>query len=198
MRRKLFTILATMSLALLLLVIGIAGRSFWVADGFSYTTISKPGDPDPRRDEITVVSSRGGILLLGSRWRPRTKEQAEDLHLYQVITGFTYSSGDPKYPMVPDRKPNNVARWLGFGAAQWAYSKSFTFTITKGAGITLPLWFPGLLFAILPAIWLRRRRIERKRNRVGFCKTCGYDLRATPLRCPECGTIAAAPAAAAG
>ncbi|HEY8667492.1 MAG TPA: hypothetical protein VIL86_12555 [Tepidisphaeraceae bacterium] len=64
--------------------------------------------------------------------------------------------------------------------------------------IIFPGWLPALLFAILPALWLRRWRIERKRNRVGFCKTCGYDLRATPNRCPECGTIAAAPPAAAG
>jgi hypothetical protein len=50
---------------------------------------------------------------------------------------------------------------------------------------------PGLLIALLlpPGVWLTafvRRR--RSAARDGLCGACGYDLRASPDRCPECGT----------
>ena len=65
-------------------------------------------------------------------------------------------------------------------------------------GVTLvgiPAWALALGFATAPAITATRWR-RRGPQRRGRCASCGYDLRATPGRCPECGTIAAPPTAA--
>jgi len=54
--------------------------------------------------------------------------------------------------------------------------------------IGVPLWFLLLVFSAPPALWMRNYLQSRRALRVGHCRVCGYDLRASSDRCPECGT----------
>jgi hypothetical protein len=55
--------------------------------------------------------------------------------------------------------------------------------------IAFPHWFFLPLLAAMPLMALRRTLRGRRRVRAGLCKNCGYDLRASPERCPECGSV---------
>jgi hypothetical protein len=113
---------------------------------------------------------------------------------------FFSSAGDLGFELILE-SPNleRDARWswerLGAGRPRlFAPAMGFSTRVEKVAGTTyqhyvgwLGDWLICLVTGILPVIHgIRWRRTKRRPD--GVCQTCGYDLRATPERCPECGT----------
>jgi hypothetical protein len=92
--------------------------------------------------------------------------------------GFSYVS--PKKNDIYDpRKVSQYRRWIIFDRKIMALE---------------PLPF-SLFLSLLPTVFvlktLRRFFRLRRQPNPAHCRVCGYDLRATPNRCPECGTEAA-------
>jgi hypothetical protein len=57
------------------------------------------------------------------------------------------------------------------------------------ASLSIPTAYPDAFISFFPATSLYRWVRRRKLNRPGHCPARGYDLRAAPNRCPECGLV---------
>ena len=83
--------------------------------------------------------------------------------------------------------------WRGFGVGwtpETTEDAHHIGTITYSTrAVWGPTWALAVVFAALPAGRVVRWGWRRRRRRAGLCAACGYDLRATPERCPECGGV---------
>lgn len=56
--------------------------------------------------------------------------------------------------------------------------------------VVLPFWLVEMCALLPVGAWAVRKSRRRSRQKSATCVRCGYDLRATPERCPECGQTA--------
>jgi hypothetical protein len=171
------------------LALGVLTVLLWVGSYRYYCQYSRPGD-----DVQTIVyarSLRGGLQFAKVGSVPAWFIEAQRLSSPRWRTERLDTP--PGSSMTPDndwqlldgpRLTTNV-RTLGFRLL-----RGTLFYHSPFWSLRIPYWSLALLCLPLPAArgvgWWRRRRTRKQ----GHCPACGYDLRATPDRCPECGTAA--------
>lgn len=84
-----------------------------------------------------------------------------------------------------DRRPEFYL--LNHSVAHWGEDRTFLFGSNRddleGGWVQFPHWLICVATGVVAVpLWRRSRRFP-----AGHCAACGYDLRATPERCPECG-----------
>jgi len=177
MMRWVFTVTSVMSLLLCAGIVALWAHSYAAADGFSCTRyqFTEPlrGDgtiPQDHYVQTGLESGRGCLCF----WRGETTQDEGNHDEFEETKFFAYP--------VEDLRPKGSSLWLWLGF--WADFTQPQFGI--------PTWTLVLATAILPyRRWCRSRRVLP-----GCCVTCGYDLRASKDRCPECGTAIPAKAEA--
>jgi hypothetical protein len=87
---------------------------------------------------------------------------------------------------------HDAPAWLARLGIDWSRKSTSTFDaqghyVYRELALCMPYWL--LVVMTGGAGWWigRRPRLVRGRIKRGLCVACGYDLRATPGRCPECG-----------
>lgn len=142
---------------------------------------------------LNVRLTPGSLEVTGIRFVSEPGRAAHGINAYYDVRSW---ADNPRLIRHPD--------WVrgGFGLHRWheTYTKYGPKYTNFYFGMALPFWLLAILCGIWPALYWHPRRIRRQRITAGLCPDCGYDLRGTPNRCPECGTrteAAAQPADAA-
>jgi hypothetical protein len=165
-KRRLFNVMAAVSLVLCVATLALWWRSYRWLDEAGYSR---------QASKLAVGSSRGCLGIAWLAWSSPRPPQARD--------GWFHLSGAPFSYFLAKHW------WERIGFAR---KHSVTANVIADT-VFFPHWLVVAATGLPPLLWLRGRR-RRRYERAGLCSKCGYDLRATPDRCPECGT-AVGPAA---
>ena len=200
-RKWLLKFLAALSLPALVATGFLSAQSFYQVDDLSAQWASLEG-MDAAFYRTFIIASRGRVDCFFTSYQHPIADGFDgfftsDLPWQHSFSFRSVSSNgvnvdylDPGtrfgFYFNPGRKPYTYSE---FGRGLEGLSNNYTTAV-------FPLWLPILFLAAAPFAWLIGLLWPRFWRRPGFCVGCGYDLRASTVRCPECGRLIAIDATA--
>lgn len=191
--RRLLTFSSALSLALCVAVSVLWVRSHRVADVFE----GRSTNPSQQSMCLYLVFSSGGKLFVSRGWSHNRVLSHYQYTIAGMRTGWRHWRHRTQVPKKGFAAPTSPGdrRWDGLGLTLIARGVVWTDVQTDYRAALVPFWWLAVTAAVLPGahLFVLRRGMTRLRlSRTGLCTSCGYDLRATPDRCPECGVAPAA------
>lgn len=187
MRRRIGSIAAGVSGILLILTAVLWVRGYFRSDAVFIVAASDSADNPVK--VFTLYSGRGGVAFT---WIDLSYRDSHSISI--LLKRFAYRS--ESHPESPYAQAGKGASFHAAGFEIRQSTESFNSTKITSNSAVVPHWFLLISFAIPPLWWFFKIRSLRRRQMEGYCSNCGYDLRATPDRCPECGRNAVPPIAA--
>ena len=188
--RRLLSVFLNIVTALLLVLsaatVVLWVRSYWVSDACFFSHFDHDG-PWVRWVQVTFRAGDGGVGVFRSvQFFPR--EIGAGLESRHQRIAFQHVGNQPAYP---DFRFDESQPVHGFNFGHFANApQSGGRPGSTGLQIIAPLWAVLLASTVcaVAGVW-RWRWVLGKRSRqfAGLCAACGYDMRVTPDRCPECG-----------
>jgi len=110
------------------------------------------------------------------------------------LEGLTPALGDFQLEYLYIDRANAPRNFAGFRFHAFQFSHTIDdvsiATHSENVMIVVPTWSLAALLAVFPVITSARAvRSLKARRAPGCCARCGYDLKATPNQCPECGAV---------
>jgi hypothetical protein len=147
-------------------------RGYWTIDNWKYIW--------PHLSWVNFENARGKMII----------EYCGNWNASSFPARFVHNSGHYTGPLADGWGPHLAPREAVSNVAGIKFAAFTNAHLGRFILVFFPDWFLVAITSIslgISVVSLQRTKRANSRRKLGLCPRCGYDVRASPARCSECG-----------